>query len=123
MLPKQTPELSRNVLEKINQYRSCNRKYTYQPCIVDVGENYIILEKVLNVANKKIPFSIYTVAPVIGKVRRDVISNNFNNLNNFSIVVSIIIGDFSVLLTGDIQNQMIKYISNDLQREIISKNF
>ena len=122
MLPKQTPELSRNVLEKINQYRSCNRRYTYQPCIVDVGGNYTILEKILNVANKKIPFSIYTVSPVIGKVRRDVISNNFNNLNNFSIVVSIIIGDFSVLLTGDIQNQMIKYISNDLQREIITPN-
>ena len=121
-LPDDTPELSKTVLEKINQYHSCDRRYSYQPCIVDVGTNHTILEKVLNVSNKKIPFSIYTVAPAIGKVRRDVITDNFNKLNDFSLAVSINIGDFSILLTGDIQDQMIHYVYEDLQREVVTPN-
>lgn len=121
-LPDDTPELSKTVLEKINQYHSCDRRYSYQPCIVGVGTNHTILEKVLNVAGKKVPFSIYTVAPAIGKVRRDVITDKFDKLNDFSLAVTINIGDFSILLTGDIQDQMIRYVYDDLQREIFTPN-
>lgn len=121
-LPFETPGLSREVLEKINQYNSYDRRYSYQPYIEDIGANYIILDKTLNVAGKKIPFSIYAIAPVIGKVRRDVITDNFNKLNDFSIAISIIVGDFSLLLTGDIQNQMIQYVLNSLQTELVTPN-
>ena len=121
-LPETVSEISRKVLEKINQYQSCDGRFSYQPCIVDIGINYNILEKRLNVAGKKIPFEIYAVAPMIGKVRRNIISDNFNRLNDFSIALYIVIGDFSILLTGDIQDQMIKYVFNDLQRDIITPN-
>lgn len=121
-LPDDTPELSKVVLEKINQYHSCDKRYNYQPIIVDIGTNHIVLEKILNVAGKKVPFSIYTVAPAIGKVRRDVITDNFNKINDFSLAISISIGDFSILLTGDIQDQMIYYVYNDLQRKIDTPN-
>lgn len=121
-LPDDSPELSKSVLEKINQYHSCDRRYHHQPCVVDIGTNYTIAEKVLNVSGKKIPFSIYTVAPAIGKVRRDVITDNFNKLNDFSLAISINIGDFSILLTGDMQDQMIRYVYDDLQRELVTPN-
>lgn len=121
-LPDTLPEIPKSVLAKINQYQSCDGRFSYQPCVEDIGGNYIILEKELNVAGKKVPFEIYTIAPVIGKVRRDVISNNFSKLNDFSITISIVVGDFSILLTGDIQDQMMHYVLSDLHRRIIKPN-
>lgn len=121
-LPDCSPELSKKVLEKINTYHSCDARYAYQPCVIDVGSNYLVLDKSLNVGGKKVPMSIYTLAPAIGKTRRDAITQNYNSLNDFSIAISIVVGDFSLLLTGDMQDQTVKYISNDLQREIITPN-
>lgn len=121
-LPDKTPQISKNTLEILNTYRSCNRRYKYQPCIIDIGSNYTLLEKKLKVSGTEVPFSIYSIAPAVGKVRRDVITNNYSNPNNFSIAISIIIGDFVLLLTGDIQDSMITYIPDDLQKDFYTPN-
>ena len=121
-LPNTVPSTIKNILDKINSYPSYDRRYSYQPRIVDIGTNHIILDKTLSVAGKSIPFLIFTVAPATGKVRRDVVTNNYNRLNDFSIVISILVGDFSLLLTGDIQDQMINYILPDLEKDIYRPN-
>lgn len=121
-LPEETPKTSRDVLMAINDYHSCDERHTYQPCIIDIGTNYMVLEQILNVRDKKVPFSIYAIAPVTGRVRRDVITDNYSKLNDFSIAISITIGDFSLLLTGDIQDRMIKYIPSNLQKVIPTPN-
>lgn len=121
-LPDKIPQISKGTLDTINTYHSCDGRYGYQPCIVDIGTNYTVLKKSLTVSGKEIPFCIYTIAPAIGKVRRDVITDNYSRLNDFSIAISIVIGDFSLLLTGDIQDQMIKYVSNDLEEILYTPN-
>lgn len=121
-LPDVIPKISKSVLDKINEYKSYDRRYKYQPAVVDIGANYNLLNQMLNVAGKKVPFHIYAIAPVIGKARRDVITNMFNSLNDFSIAISVNVGDFSALLTGDLQNQMINYMHDELQEKITTPN-
>lgn len=122
MLPDDFPTISKSVLEKINQYHSCDRRFSYQPCVEDIGGNHIILNKTLHVADKMIPFVITAVAPMIGRVRRDVITGNYEQLNDFSIVLSIVVGDFAMLLTGDIEDRMIRYVLETSQAEVLSPN-
>ena len=76
----------------------------------------------MRVNNISIPFSIFTVAPCTGKIRRNAITQNFNSLNDYSIVTSVVLGDFSLLLTGDIQDQMIFYLQDEICRDIPCPN-
>lgn len=121
-LPDTFSVIPQNVLNKINMYPSFDNRYSYQPRIEGIGANYCVLDKILSVNGVKIPFSIYTIAPAVGRTRRDVITQNYGAINDFSIAVSIIIGDFSILLTGDIQDRMIQYVASDLQRDIPTPN-
>lgn len=114
--------LSANVLEQINKYKSYDRRYRYQPKIQGIGTNTGLRSEILRVGSYIIPFDMFTIAPCSGKVRRNAIENRFSELNDYSLVVSINIGDFSVLLTGDVQDRMIGYANDDLYRPVPTPN-
>ena len=119
-LPSST--VSNEVLQKINTINGYDRRVKNHQKVISIGVNNTIHYEVLQVGAKIVPFEVFTVAPSIGKVRWNVIDNAYNSLNDFSIVLSIVIGDFSILLTGDIQNRMIRYVNDDLCKDIPSPN-
>lgn len=121
-LPEGSPKISKEVLETINQFPSCDYRFKYQPCVTPIATNSVVLYKMLNVSDHVVPFIINTVAPAGSKVRRDVVTDRYNQLNDFSIAVLISIGDFAILLTGDLQDQMIKYIKETMQIDIPTPN-
>ena len=87
-----------------------------------IGTNYTIHSETLQVGSKFVPFTMFTIAPSSGRVRKKVIDDQFNSLNDFSLVFSVNIGDFSILLTGDIQNRMIDAANEDLCQNIYTPN-
>lgn len=117
-LPKSVAEISRNILSELNQYHSYDKRFKYQPVVQGIGTNNLLLDENLKVNEKKIPFSIFTISPCAGKTRRKAINEDFNALNDYSIAISIVVGDFSILLTGDIQDRMIQYVTEELSRDI-----
>lgn len=122
-LPSNIDTVSSRVLEKINQINGYDRRRNTQTKVVGVATNYLVHNELLKVKPPKesviqVPFYIYAVAPSSGKVRKHVIDRNYNSLNDFSVVLSVLIGDCSILLTGDIQNRMIGYVYDDLCTEI-----
>ncbi len=117
-LPENTAEISRNVLDNLNTYHSYDKRFSYQPIVQRIGTNYLIEEKQIKVGAMTIPFLIYAISPCLGKIRKKSINQNYNMLNDYSIAFSIVIGDFSLLLTGDIQDQMLQCVSDDLIKDI-----
>lgn len=121
-LAPDSTSVSANVLEQINKYKSYDKRYLYQPKIQGIGTNTVLCSEILRVGSYIIPFDMFTIAPCSGKVRRNAIENRFSELNDYSLVVSINIGDFSVLLTGDVQDRMIGYVNDDLYRSVPTPN-
>lgn len=121
-LPFDRASISSQVLEGINKYKGYDRRFSYQPKIQGIATNSTLYSEILHVGSYNVPFEIFTIAPSSGKVRRNAIENRFSALNDYSIVISINIGDFSLLLTGDVQNRMIAYANEDLYREVPTPN-
>lgn len=119
ILPENTAKISQDVLNKLNSYSSYDIRYkTYQPRVQGIGLNYPIKDETIKVGTTLIPFSICAISPSLGKIRKKAINQDYNALNDYSIAVSIVVGDFSLLLTGDIQDQMLQYLSDELQKEV-----
>lgn len=118
-LPENTAKISRDVLDKLNSYRGYDKRYkTYQPKVQGIGANSLIKDETIKVGTMLIPFSICAISPSLGKIRKKAINQDYNALNDYSIAVSILVGDFSLLLTGDIQDQMLQYLSDELVKEV-----
>lgn len=121
-LPENSRSISSDVLNRINMYKSYDRRIKYAPKVQGIGTNYTIYSETLQVGSKLVPFTMFTIAPSSGWVRKKAINDQFNSLNDFSLVFSVNIGDFSVLLTGDIQNRMIDAANEDLCQNVYTPN-
>ena len=94
-LPKNTAKISRDVLDKLNSYRGYDKRYkTHQPKIQGIGANSLIKDETIKVGTMQIPFSICAISPSLGKIRKKAINQDYNALNDYSIAVSILVGDF-----------------------------
>lgn len=113
-LPDNMTSVSRNVLDELNQYHSLDKRYSYQPNVRPISANYIVQSEKIKCGMQTIPFEIFAIAPCSGRVRRNSITHNYSNLNEYSLAIEIMIGDFAVLLTGDIQNRTLAYLSEEL---------
>lgn len=121
-LPDSITTNSSEILKGINGISGYDARKKYNCNVTEVFANTLLLEETLHVNGMKIPFSIFAFAPVAGKIRKNVLNNDYNHINDYSIAISIIIGDFHVMLTGDLQDKMINYIDEELQRELITPN-
>ena len=121
-LPDTVRSISSEVLNKINTYKGYDKRIKYAPKIRGICTNYTICSETLHVGSKFVPFTMFTIAPSSGRVRKKVIDNQFNSLNDFSLAFSVNIGDFSILLTGDIQNRMIDAANEDLCQTVYTPN-
>lgn len=113
-LPNNIVNTSSEVLSTINKYRGYDRRFKNEPKVIGIGTNHIIHSETLQVGEKYVPFQVLTIAPPSGKIRKNVIDNNYNSLNDYSIVLSVTIGDYSILFTGDVQDRIISYANDDL---------
>lgn len=93
--------LSRTVLETINGYKSYDKRYNYQPIIRSISAGLPLIDQTLKVNDFSIPFKAYVLAPSSAMVRKAAV-NSYTSLNDYSIVVEYEIGDFCIVLTGDV---------------------
>lgn len=121
-LPNDISSISSEVLAQINTYRGYDRRIKNVPKVRGIGTNSTIHSETLQVGSKYVPFEMFAIAPSTGRVRKRVIDKQFNSLNDFSLVLSVNIGDFSVLLSGDIQNRMIDAANEDLCHDLFTPN-
>lgn len=106
------------VLSKINSFRGYDKRCKNQPKVLGISTNSYVRAETLRVGTKFVDFEIFTVAPPDGIVRKKSIDGNYRSPNDYSVVLSMNIGDFSVLLTGDIQDRIIEAANEDLFRNI-----
>ena len=109
-LPQSVPGLSRNTLEAINKCKTLDRRCSNLPQICTVCTNKLILNENLTVGSYDIPFYIFGVAPFDSIVRKKALKCSYRTLNDFSIALSITVGDFNILLTGDVQDEVLEYV-------------
>lgn len=122
-LPENAAKISRDVLDTLNSYRGYDKRCkNYQPKVQGIGANSIIKKEIIKVGTMRIPFSICAISPSLGKIRNKAIKHDYNALNDYSIAVSIVVGDFSLLLTGDVQDQMLQYLPDELVEEVPRPN-
>lgn len=122
-MPDGDKSISANVLKYINGFNGYDRRYKkYQPRVQGLATNMYLYDKVLSIGQYFVPFQLFAVAPCSGKVRKKAINEDCSALNDYSIVLEIIIGDFSILLTGDIQDRMISFVDEDLSLSIPTPN-
>ena len=121
-LPEDVNNISANVLKHINAYKSYDRRYKYQPQVRGLAANMYLYNEFLSVGQYSVPFQLFAVAPCSGKVRKNAVDGNYSTLNDYSVVLELIIGDFSVFLTGDVQNRMIEFMNEELSMSIPTPN-
>lgn len=121
-LPENNQSLSASVLEHINQYKGYDRRYRHQPRVQGLSANMYLYNELLSVGQYTIPFQFFAAAPCSGKVRKNAIDGNYSTLNDYSVVLELIVGDFSVFLTGDVQNRMVSFMSEELAMPIPTPN-
>lgn len=119
---KKLTDLSKETLEKINGLRGFDGR-TSAPKVMEVLTNLPLKQTTLNVGTQKVDFHIIGIAPANGKVRQNIASRNKSfSLNEFSTVINICVGDFSLLLTGDIQDDMISWVKEQLFENVPTPN-
>lgn len=107
--------ISADVLKYINKFKGYDRRFKkYQPRVQGLATNMILYSEHLFVEQYIVPFQLFAAAPCSGKVRKKSVDEDYSTLNDYSIVLELIVGDFSVLLTGDVQNRMIGFMDEDL---------
>lgn len=122
-LPESKRSISADVLDYINQFNGYDGRYKrYQPKIQGLAANMCLYNEILVVGSYYVPFQLFAIAPCSGKVRKKAVDEDFSTLNDYSIVLELIVGDFSVLLTGDVQNRMINYMEEELSIPVPTPN-
>lgn len=122
-LSEKNAKESNDVLNFINSYEKLDRRRKqYCPFIRSASVNKIVRDAAYFMVDKKVRFSIMALAPSNCITRRKYIKGDFNSLNDYSIAIVINVGDFSFLLTGDIQNKMIHCIAEELTYDISCPN-
>lgn len=121
-LPNTVGSVSKQTLDKLNTYRGYDKRHKYQPKVTGIGNNTLIKRYDLQVDTKIIHFEMYGVAPCAGRVRRKAIQHCADTLNDYSLAISVVIGDFAIFLTGDIQNEMIQISREDSMIHIPKPN-
>lgn len=121
-LPECCSQLCRDTLDGINKFKGCDRRYKNQPKVIGIGTNHQVLKERLSVNNSIVPFSIQTIAPALARTRNNAIIDNYNCLNDFSIALYIVVGDFVILFAGDIQDKTVHYVKDELVEGIVSPN-
>lgn len=114
--------ISAKVLEEINSFKGYDRRYKDQPRVRGVATNMHLYNEVLRIGQYIVPFQIFVAAPCSGKVRENAVKGNDSALNDYSVVFELIVGDFSIFLTGDVQNRMIGFMSEELCMPIPAPN-
>lgn len=113
---------SSQVLKGVNELKGYDARRKYNCNVTEVSTNTIILEENLHVNDKIIPLAITAFAPVSGKTRKNVINADYNHLNDYSISISVVVGDFSFMLTGDLQDRIVRFIKEEYQRDLATPN-
>ena len=114
-LPDDTQSISRDVLNEINKLNGYDRRCKNRQKVRVLGTGSLVHRGMLSVGAKKVYFEMITLAPSAGRLRSKVVKQtDQSGLNDLSIVLSIVIGDCVILLTGDIQNGMIAWVRDDL---------
>ena len=122
-LPEGKPKVSCEVLEVINYYSGWDRrKKGYHPAIKAVSSNKVIISRNFLLKDFEVPFYIFALAPSSCGIRRDVIKNDYHALNDYSIALMVVVGDFSIFLTGDIQDRMVEYVKEEIVSEVYCPN-
>lgn len=114
--------VSKRILDKINEYRSCDKRFRYQPIVWPVSTNQNLHNQIISVNTTLVPFTIDAIAPSGIRARRCSVSNNYKTLNDFSLVISINIGDLSILLTGDVQDSMLQFVKDEIHLDVPRPN-
>lgn len=121
-LAEDSKSVSAGVLDYINNFNGYDRRRSNQPKVCGLAANTHLYDKCISVGGYSVPFRFFTVAPCSGMVRKDSIDGKYSTLNDYSIVLDIIVGDFSILLTGDVQNRMITFVEEELSVPIYAPN-
>jgi len=118
---------TKELLEKINGINIANivhKKLTrIRPIVADTSilrDREIKLRKVAE--RRYILFNIYAVSPDGNLVRNRDLRQDYNNLNDFSIGLYYIVGDFILFLTSDIENITINQLTEETQNQMITPN-
>ena len=112
-----------DVLQRINMCRGYDGRCVNESKVKGISTNSLIKSEELRVGTKVVPFRMYTIAPVNGRLREKVIKASPDSaLNDFSLAFSVDIGDFSILLTGDVQDRMINTAREELCGQIYTPN-
>ena len=121
-LPENNRSLSASVLEHINKYKGYDRRCKHQPRVQGLAANMYLYNEYLSVGQYAVAFQLFAAAPCSGKVRKNAVDGNYSTLNDYSVVLELIVGDFSVFLTGDVQNRMVGFMSEELSMSIPTPN-
>lgn len=122
-LPEENESIAKEVLQQLNSYKCYDgRIKRYQPKIKEVAANMLLHNESIWAENYFIPFEMLAIAPCSGKVRKNVLGENYATLNDYSIVLDVNVGDFSILLTGDVQNRMIQFLPEELSFDVPTPN-
>lgn len=87
-LPEENESIAKEVLQQLNSYKCYDgRIKRYQPKIKEVAANMILHHESIWAENYLIPFEMLAIAPCSGKVRKNVLGENYATLNDYSIVL------------------------------------
>ena len=121
-LTKDNKSESARVLNYINNFNGYDRRRRKQPRVCGLAANMYLYNEFISVENHVVPFQLFAIAPCSGMVRKDSVDDKYSTLNDYSIVLDIIVGDFSILLTGDVQNRTIAFMEEELSMPIYTPN-
>lgn len=123
-LPETYKSISAEVLDQINRRydKGYDHRFKGQPKVKGIATNTILYNDTFTVGSYHVPFRMSVIAPCSGVVRKMSLSDNYSAMNDFSLVLSLIIGDFSILLTGDVQDRMIVCAQEELCEIVCTPN-
>lgn len=83
-LPEENESIAKEVLQQLNSYKCYDgRIKRYQPKIKEVAANMILHHESIWAENYLIPFEMLAIAPCSGKVRKNVLGENYATLNDY----------------------------------------
>lgn len=118
------------VVDKVSYLLTRNKNNTNKPKIKGCVNSYKVPIK-MSFANRNngdvYPLEINTYSPVSEIIERPIAKNYIkevnsyqNSYNNFSIMISLALGDFKILLCSDIENPTIDIVQRDLNQSFFS---
>lgn len=111
-------EIGTEELDKIHRFINGFNAYDRRKKLINVPEvetvacNTILEDKSFSLKNnQEASFYIRVIAPISGIVNYKRFSDKQYKLNDYSIVLSIGIGRFHIMLTGDVQDNVLSYVT------------